>query len=166
MLHNREPNRLYQILREELLDLVTVDRLGALHVAENLEGGGYRLYDDARKFGYATLAFGPVFELSAGLDYLLRVGVPNIERHTVALAHRLRDGLADQGYPLWTPEGNRSSIVTFLPGERSDRLRSAFEERKIKASFKEGGRQIRVGAALFNNGEEIDALLDVTERLA
>jgi selenocysteine lyase/cysteine desulfurase len=153
-------------VREELLDLVAADRLGALHVAEKLEGGGYRLFDDARKFNYATLAFGPVFELSTALDYLVRVGVPNIERHTVALAHRMREGLERQGYPVWTPEGNRSSIVTFLPGERAEGLRSAFQERKIRVSFKEDGRQIRAGAALFNNEAEIDALLEVTGRWA
>jgi selenocysteine lyase/cysteine desulfurase len=122
------------------------------------------LFDDARKFGYATLAFGPVFELSAALDYLLHVGVSKIELHSVALAHRLRDGLASQGYPVWTPEGNRSSIVTFYPGAKAERLRTNLEERNIKVSFKDGGRQIRAGAALFNNMDEIDALLEVTGR--
>jgi selenocysteine lyase/cysteine desulfurase len=153
-------------VREELLELVAVDRLGALHVAEELGDHTYRLYDDARKFGYATLAFGAVFELSAGLDLLLRVGVPRIEAHTVALAHRLRDGLVDQGYSVWTPQGNRSSIVTFYPGQRTDQLSTAFEAEKIRVSFKDGGRQIRAGAALFNNLDEINALLEVTGRLS
>jgi selenocysteine lyase/cysteine desulfurase len=152
-------------VREELLDLVTVDRLGALHVAEELGDHRYRLYDDGRKYGYATLAFGSVFQLSAALDYLLQVGVSNIERHAVALAHRLREGLAAQGYDVWTPKGNHSSIVTFEHGRELERVRSALEAKKIKVSFKEGGRQIRAGAALFNNGDEIDALLDVTGRL-
>jgi len=153
-------------VREELLDLVTVDRFGALQVAEDLGGYRYRLYDDGRKFGYATLGFGSVFQLSAALDYLLQVGVPNIERYTVALAHRLRDGLAAQGYEVWTPEGNHSSIVTFEHGQSIERVRSAIEAENIKVSFKEGGRMIRVGAALFNNADEIDALLEVTGRLA
>jgi len=152
-------------VREELLELVTVDRFGALHVAEELGGFRYRLYDDGRKFGYATLGFGSVFQLSAGLDYLLRVGVPNIERHTVALAHRLHEGLAAQGYDVLTPQGNHSSIVTFEHGQEIERIRSAMETERIKVSFKEGGRQIRVGAALFNNADEIDALLEVTGRL-
>lgn len=149
-------------VRDELLDLVRVDRLGALHVAEESADGGYQLFDDARKYLYATLAFGPVFELRAALDYLLAVGVPNIERHTVALAHRLRAGLEAQGHPVLTPQGNRSSIVTFEPGERSGPLRSALAEQGIKVSFKDEGRQIRVGAALFNIQAEIDAFLDVT----
>ncbi len=153
-------------VREELLDLVKVDRWGALHVAEELGEFRYRLHDDARKFGYATLAFGAVFQLSAGLDYLLEVGVPNIEHHTVALAHRLRDGLAAQGYDVWTPRENRSSIVAFHHGLELERIRSALESERIKVSFKEGGGLIRAGAALFNNADEIDALLRVTGRLA
>jgi selenocysteine lyase/cysteine desulfurase len=151
-------------VREEVMDAVTVDRLGALHVAEELGDHRYKLHEDGRKFDYATLAFGAVFQLSAGLDYLLKVGVPNIEGHTVALAHRLWDGLAAQGYPILTPERNHSSIVTFEPGTEVERIRSAFEAEKIRVSFKEGGRQIRTGAALFNNVDDIDALLAVTGR--
>jgi selenocysteine lyase/cysteine desulfurase len=149
-------------VREELLETVTVDRLGALHVQEELDGHGYRLFSDARKFGYATLAFGAVFQLSSGLDYLLRVGVPNIERHTVSLARRLQDGLASQGYPVLTPMGNHSPIVSFRPGARSEVLQAAFERERIKVTFREEGRMIRAGAALFNTAEEIDAFLAVT----
>jgi selenocysteine lyase/cysteine desulfurase len=151
-------------VRESLMDVVTVDRLGALHVAEALGGYRYRLYEDGRKFGYATLAFGSVFQLSAALDYLLEVGVSRIEGHTVTLAHRLREGLVSQGYRVLTPEGNRSSIVTFEPRQALERIRTGFDAERIRVSFKEGGRQIRAGAALFNNAAEIDALLDVTGR--
>ncbi|MDE2710245.1 MAG: aminotransferase class V-fold PLP-dependent enzyme, partial [Acidobacteriota bacterium] len=100
-------------VREELLDLVAPDRYGHLHVAEDLGDYQYRLYDDARKYEYATLAFEAVYMLSAALDYLLRIGVKNIERHTVGLAHRLHEGLTAQGQAVLTPPGNRSSIVAF-----------------------------------------------------
>jgi len=153
-------------VREQLLDLVAVDRFGALHVAEELGDHRYKLYEDGRKYGYATLGFGSVFQLSAGLDYLLQVGVPNIERHTVALAHRLQDGLATQGYDIWTPKGNHSSIVTFDHGREIEGVRSDLEAENIKVSLKAGGQQIRAGAALFNTSEEIDALLNLTGRWA
>jgi selenocysteine lyase/cysteine desulfurase len=151
-------------VREELMDAVDVDRFGALHLAEELGEGGFELYGDGRKFGYATLAFGPVFQLSAGIDYLLEVGVPNIEAHTVALAHRFRSGLVDQGYDVWTPEGNRSSIVAFDHGKSIERVRADLAAEDIRVSLKEGGSQIRIGPALFNNADEIDALLEVTGR--
>jgi selenocysteine lyase/cysteine desulfurase len=149
-------------VREELLERISVDRLGALHLAEEEEGGGYTLFPDARKYIYATLGFGAVYQLSAGLDYLLEVGVDRIEAHTVPLAHRLREGLLEQGFPVLTPENNRSAIVTFEPGIAAERLQRDLDRARIRVSLKDGGTRIRAGTALFNNQEEVDRLLALT----
>jgi len=111
------------------------------------------------------MAFGAVFQLGGALDYLMHVGVPNIERHTVGLAHRLHDGLTAQGYDVWTPRGNRSAIVTFEHGLEIDLVRRTLQDAGIRVSFKEGGVKLRVGVALFNNSDEIDRLLEVTRGL-
>ena len=153
-------------VREELLDRITVDRLGALHIAEGQAGDRYTLFPDARKYIYATLGFGAVYQLSSGLDYLLDVGVDRIEAHTVPLAHRLRQGLLDQGFPVLTPEENRSAIVTFEPGVGVERLRRDLDRSRVRVSLKDGGRRVRAGVALFNNQEEVDRLLEVTARWA
>ncbi|MYE44530.1 MAG: aminotransferase class V-fold PLP-dependent enzyme [Acidobacteria bacterium] len=100
--------------------------------------------------------------LRAALDYLLRIGVKNIERHTVGLAHRLHEGLTAQGQAVLTPPGNRSSIVAFEHGRDAEMVRRALEEARIKLSFRVGDTQLRVSPALFNNAAEIDALLAVT----
>jgi selenocysteine lyase/cysteine desulfurase len=149
-------------VRQELLDTVELDRMGSLHIARDLGDHRYELYTDARKYGYATLAFGAVFQLRAALDYLLEVGVQNVERHTVALAQRLREGLVGQGYPVWTPAGNRSAIITFEHGLEVERVRAALEAANIKVSLKAQGVQIRAGVALFNNARDIERLLEVT----
>lgn len=149
-------------VREELLDLVAPDRYGHLHVAEDLGEYQYRLYDDARKYEYATLAFEAVYMLSAALDYLLRIGVKNIERHTVGLARRLHEGLTAQGQDVWTPPGNRSAIVAFEHHRDNAMVRRSLMEARINVSLREGGDHVRASPALFNNAAEIDALLDVT----
>ena len=149
-------------VREGLQDLVAPDRYGHLHVAEELGDHRYRLYGDARKYAYASLAFESVYQLSAALDYLLRIGVPEIERHTVALAHRLQAGLITQGHAVWTPPGNRSAIVTFDHGQDFETVRRDLEEARIRPSFRDAGAKIRASVALFNTAEEIDRLLDVT----
>ena len=151
-------------VREELLDTVKLDRLGSLHIAEELGDFRFQLYTDARKYGYATLAFGAVFQLRAGLDYLSRVGVENIERHTVNLVHRLREGLVEQGHSVLTPAANRSAIVTFEHGRNIERIRATLEAANVRVSLKEGGRKIRVGVALFNNAQDIERLLEITEQ--
>ncbi len=151
-------------VREDLLDTVKLDRLGSLHIAEELGDFRYELYTDGRKYGYATLAFGAVFQLRAALDYLLRVGVENIERHTVDLAHRLREGLMEQGHSVWTPAGNRSAIVTFEHGRDIERIRATLETANVRVSLKEGGSKIRASVALFNNAQDIEQLLKITEQ--
>ena len=149
-------------VREELLERIGTDRFGSLNIAEELGQHRFRVYDDARKYGYATMGFGSVFQLRAALDYLLRVGVPNIEAHTVSLAQQLNTGLVGQGHDVWTPKDNRSPIVTFLHHRDIALVRSTLEEAGRRISFKAEGEELRAGIALFNNSDDIDKLLDVT----
>ena len=149
-------------VREELLERIGTDRFGSLNIAEELGQHRFRVYDDARKYGYATMGFGSVFQLRAALDYLLRVGVPNIEAHTVGLAQQLNTELVGQGHDVWTPKDNRSPIVTFRHHRDIALVRSTLEEAGIRISFKAEGEELRAGIALFNNSDDIDKLLDVT----
>ena len=149
-------------VREELLERIETDRFGSLNIAEELGQHRFRVYDDARKYGYATMGFGSVFQLGAAIDYLLRVGVPNIEAHTVGLAQQLNTGLVGQGHDVWTPKDNRSPIVTFRHHRDIALVRSTLEEAGIRISFKAEGDELRAGIALFNNSDDIDKLLDVT----
>ena len=153
-------------VRSSLLDKISPDRLGHLHVEKDLGDHKYKLYDSAKKFEYATLAFGPIYQLGAALDFLERVGVDKIEAHTVALAHELRKGLVDLGLRVVTPEGNRSSIVAFVNPQDPETDTRLFEEEKIRVSLRENGTQIRVGIALFNNASEIQHFLSVVDKLA
>ena len=149
-------------VREELLERIGTDRFGSLNIAEELGQHRFRVYDDARKYGYATMGFGSVFQLGAAIDYLLRVGVPNIEAHTVGLAQQLNTELVGQGHDVWTPKDNRSPIVTFRHHRDIALVRSTLEEAGIRISFKAEGDELRAGIALFNNSDDIDKLLDVT----
>jgi len=151
-------------VRESLQDLVKPDRLGAFSIARNLGDFRFELHKSGRKYMYATPAFGAVFQLRAGLDYLLQVGVENIERHTVSLAGHIHESLTDQGYEVLTPAGNKSAIVTFNHGRDHERITRALDEAGIQATLREEGGQIRVGPALFNNAAEIEKFLDLTGR--
>jgi selenocysteine lyase/cysteine desulfurase len=150
-------------VRADLLDTIEPDRAGSLNIARQLPDFHFELHDDARKYLYATPAFGAVYQLGAALDYLLEVGVANIERHTVALARRLYDGLTSQGHRLLTPPGNGSAIVVFEHDHDPGAVRRSLEEAAIKVSLRAGGVQIRVGVALFNNAREIDEFLETAD---
>ncbi len=146
-------------VRRELLDRIRVDRLGALHVERELGDHRYEIYRSAKKFEYATLPFAEMYQLGAALAYLERVGVDRIERHTVALAQELREGLAALGFRPFTPAGNRSSIVSVHLHGNQLRARELLERDGVQVSFREKGTQVRVSPALFNTRGEIRQFL-------
>lgn len=152
-------------VRSEILDRITPDRWGALHVERTLPDHRYEIYRTAKKFDYATLAFGPVYQLGAALDYLDRVGVDRIERHTVGLAHQLADGLRARGLTVLTPPGNRSAIVAFRNPADQTRTRTILDRARARVSVRENGTAIRVSPALYNTADDIRRFLDVAEEL-
>ena len=139
--------------------------MGALHVERTLPDHRYEIYKTAKKFDYATLAFGPVYQLGAALEYLDRVGVARIERHTVALANELADGLRARGVRVLTPAGNRSSIVAFRNPADAATTRTILDRGRCRVSVRENGTQIRVSPALFNTSDEIRRFLDIAGEL-
>jgi selenocysteine lyase/cysteine desulfurase len=143
---------------------IRLDRFGALHVAKELAEDKFEIYTTAKRFDYATLPFAEVYMLGAGLTYLERVGVDRIERHTVALARTLRDGLANMGYRLFTPAGNASSIVTFFLDKDAGAARTAFEAAKIDVTVRDNG-QVRVSPALFNTSDDVAKFLETMKKL-
>jgi selenocysteine lyase/cysteine desulfurase len=153
-------------VRRELIDRIRIDRLGALHVAKDLGDHRFEIDRTSKKFEYATLPFAEVYQLGAALAYLERVGVERIERHTVALAHELREGLLALGFRLFTPAGNGSSIVSFHLGDNRTRARDVLQRAGIQVSFREGGAQVRVSPALFNTRGEIRQFLETAKTFA
>jgi selenocysteine lyase/cysteine desulfurase len=152
-------------VRREVLERLTLDRYGALHVENALPNRQFEIYKTTRRFDYATLAFGPVYQLGAALTYLERVGVDRIETHTVELAHRLQRGLRTLGFDVTTPEDNRSSIVAFRVSKPQEAIVRHLAETKTQVSVRENGTQIRVSPALFNTWDDIDQFLTVAEGL-
>jgi selenocysteine lyase/cysteine desulfurase len=152
-------------VRRDLLDRIRLDRYGALHVERTRSDGGFDLYKTAKRFDYATLPFGEVYQLGAGLSYLTRVGVDRIEVHTVALARELRAGLAKQGYRLFTPAENGSSIVTYYTTKDAATLTTAFDRASIDVTVRGASGQVRVSPALFNTSADIARFLEVTRTL-
>jgi selenocysteine lyase/cysteine desulfurase len=152
-------------LREEHLDRISPDRMGALSLESEGPNHQFRLYPSARKYEYATLAFGPVYQLDAALDYLAKTGLGVIEDHTVPLAHEMRKGLVDLGFQVRTPERNGSAIVAFIHGKDPEMAQKVFGRREVRVSFREGGTQIRAGAAVFNHRDDVDRFLAAAEEL-
>jgi selenocysteine lyase/cysteine desulfurase len=152
-------------VREALLNEIGMDRIGWRQLESEPEPGEFRFYEDARKYGYATPAFGAVYQMRAALDYLLDVGIGRIESHVVPLASALNSELRALGFDVLTPADNRSTIVAFRHGVEPDQAATAFDRGGVKVSLRESGSQVRAGVALFNNRQDVDRLLEVAASL-
>ncbi len=151
-------------IRQSLLERVPMDRFGIFQVSNNLPDYHFELKKTARRYNYASLPFAEVHQLAAALSYLEKIGVERIFAHTLGLTQRLETGLVAQGYKLFTPSGNRSSVLCFYTRRPVAEITSAMNTAKIDVSVRDD--HVRASIALFNNAEDIDRLLEVTKRLA
>jgi selenocysteine lyase/cysteine desulfurase len=147
----------------DIIDRIQSDRIGEFSVSHAEPDYRYQLLNTAKKFEGTSRAFGAVSQLQASLAYLNKVGVSRIEEHTVGLARQLYAGLVKQGHRMFTPPGNRSSIVTFHCARPIPDTHSAFQSANIEVTVRAG--QVRIAPALFNNADEIEKCLDVTRHL-
>jgi selenocysteine lyase/cysteine desulfurase len=151
-------------IKRILLDRIPPDRYGIFQVASQTPDYHFQLRNTARRYDYATLPFAEVHQLGAALAYLEKVGVARIREHTLELTRHLEDGLLKQGHKLFTPPGNRSSVMCFYTTRPTSDVRAAFDDAKIDVTVREG--HVRVSIALFNNSDDVDGALAVTKTLA
>jgi selenocysteine lyase/cysteine desulfurase len=155
-----------------LNDRLRLDRFGEFMVSKELPDHHFELEKTARRFDYGTRAFGVVTQLGASLTYLEKVGVARIEAHTVALAQRLAAGLAGQGHRMFTPPGNRSSIVSFYATKPLADVRAIFKKANVEVTVRDDPSHpeemgyVRAGIGLFNTSDEVDRCLEVAKGLA
>jgi selenocysteine lyase/cysteine desulfurase len=131
--------------------------------------GDYRfeLHADARRFEPGSYNVPGILALGASLDFLLAIGLKNIEARIGVLTERLCDGLAARGYRVRSPRGTgeRSGIVTFDPPPSE--LRTTPPAREIVADLEKKGSVIalreghlRASPHFYNREEQIDRLIE------
>ena len=151
-------------LQPAYLGRYSVD-LGDAHEGEQGDDQ-YRLMPGARRFDLGSYNYSAANAAGASLDILLAVGVPAIERHTLALARTLDEGLRAIGIPLVSGmvEAHRSHLV--LAGLRRPSSRAAagiqslgehLASNNIRASQRHG--RLRFSHHLYNTPGEIQTVL-------
>ena len=76
-----------------------------------------------------------VMAVDHSLDYIQRLGVPNIQAHAQQLTGRLKHELMSSGYKLLTPLESKSPMVTcLLPGAR-EKLSARFTDAKLRVTL-------------------------------
>jgi selenocysteine lyase/cysteine desulfurase len=145
------------------------DRLGpslpGMYAAED-DLKELRLLPDARRYETGTLAY-PLFHgWTAGLELLLELGVPALQRRVLALTDLLVEGLRARGLELHSPidrPEERSAILSFSAGSPQDNhaLMTRLRDRGIVISLR-GGR-CRVSPSFMNTEAEIHAFFAAME---
>jgi len=156
-------------IRENLIPRFEPDRIGwsstnEFKSLETMESNP--LPDHAKRFEYGTLNYEGIYALEAALDYLNQFGIERIEEHNLALVAKLRHGLLQRGVAFYTPEGNRSPILSFLIDDEKSFGRQ-MKERKIQITarrWEEG--HVRISPHFYNSEEDIEVFLQAFDRLA
>ena len=148
-------------MREEHLERLRPDRYGHGSSAENLLNYNFRLRDTARKYEYATSAYGTIYQLNASLGYLQKVGLDRIEQHTLSLARELREGVVKLGFETWTPEGNPSPIVSFAHGRDTAEMVRLLDQEGVVVSLRDQDGTVSIRVACNDEiSPDLGCLLD------
>jgi selenocysteine lyase/cysteine desulfurase len=93
------------------------------------------------------------------LQYIERLGLPNIRAHAKRLTDRLQEELPARGYRSLTPKGNETPILAF---ELKDAAATAqkLKQANIAATIIAPERRLRLSVSVFNNQEDVEQLLN------
>ncbi|TKC88636.1 aminotransferase class V-fold PLP-dependent enzyme [Trinickia terrae] len=114
---------------------------------------------DACRFEFGNVNLPDLHALSAAIELIESVGVPEIQRHVLALGDRLIGRLDRLGVELVGPRerGQRSHIyVLALPVQK---WADHFARNQVRVSPERGG--IRISFGMFNTVDDVDRLADV-----
>lgn len=157
------PNGLgFFYIREQLIPMITPDRLGWASTNDftSLETMESRpLPETARRYEYGTLGFESVYGLDASLDYINRIGMDAIEQRNLKLVQMLREHLRSHKVAFFTPEENRSPILTFYT-DNEQFIGKKMKESKIFITARRKKRgHVRMSPHFYNNEEDIEAFM-------
>ena len=130
---------------------------------------------DARRFEVGAVDYASCYAVDASLTLLGEVGGPAIEAHVLALADRLRQGFAAQGFDVparaFGPEASHIVTVGRL-GEgghgtatdlRLARLSENLTAQNVVHTIRRG--MLRFAFHLFNSDDDVDRVLDIARRM-
>ncbi len=155
-------------VKEELLDRLHVPHHGdgqyldfVYHFFPN-SPPGTRPFSFTRKPGAARfepgqLPFAAMAAQAEALRLLRETGVGRIQAHSQPLTRRVCREVAALGYPCITPPDSPAPIAAFL-AERPEALAARMKKARIEVKIK--WKQLRVSPSIFNNGTDVDRLLE------
>jgi cysteine desulfurase/selenocysteine lyase len=147
--------------RKDLIERLRLRRLGWMSVKEpfDFRNLSQPLKDSARRFEYSNLNQAGLIGLCRALQTFLEIGPENIEERILYLTDLIADGMAAKDMPIYSPrnDGEKSGIISFTVGEKTQELHNKLMKKDIIVSLREG--MIRVAPHYYNNESDIEAFL-------
>jgi len=148
---------------EQVLPKVQPTEVGAATVENPERYLDYRYVPkkDATKFECGAPNVVGICGMAASVELLLKIGIPNIEKHIIQLTDLLCEELERKGYEIYSSrrEGEKSGIVLFSsPNHSSEDLWRRLFERKIVTSVRYG--RVRLSPHFYNTPEEIGQVIE------
>jgi selenocysteine lyase/cysteine desulfurase len=107
-------------------------------------------------FEVGTVANTTAACLSHSLDYIMQVGVANIQAHRLPMIRRLQNELPRVGFQPMTPADSVSPILTF---SKDDMRPLAAKLRQAKIDVAVYPHRLRISPSVYNDQSDIDKLL-------
>jgi cysteine desulfurase/selenocysteine lyase len=116
---------------------------------------------DARKFEYGNLNVAGIVALDAGVEFVLELGIRNIERRVLELSGRLHDGLAQVGATVTSPrEDSRRAGIVIVHRPNPAGLFAFLKQNGVCASLMSAG-MLRFSPHFYNTVDEVDRVVDL-----
>ena len=151
-------------IKENLISQCNPDRLGWASTnnfksLETLESNP--LPNTARRYEYGTLSFEGIYAMEAVLDYINGIGIDAIENRNLKLINLLREKLTEKGVNFYTPEGNKSPILSFIIDDEASFGRR-FKENKVWITARRWRHgHCRISPHFYNNEDDIEAFVEM-----
>jgi selenocysteine lyase/cysteine desulfurase len=126
--------------------------IGAMDITAN------RPAPTARRFEAGTPGVVNCYAAEAGLDLLLAVGTPAIERRNYALTRRCMQRLEEIGWPSITPaHSERRGATVAVPSRDSGGLCAQLLQQGIVTSHRDGN--VRASFHFYNNQDDVESFV-------
>lgn len=117
----------------------------------------------ARRFDAGTPSNVNIMAGIAGMDLIQEAGIVNVQKHVVTLNSRLKSGVRDiQGRCSSPDDAKWHGAMITIKSHDENALVAALEGEGIITSCR--GGNLRVSAHLYNNEQDIDAVLQALEK--
>lgn len=112
----------------------------------------------ARRFENGTPNIAPLYPATAGLNFILEVGILNIEKYVAEIHEELRNGITEIGGKVVTPKDpkDHGSMLAVASTDEHAHV-AALEELGIITSCRDGN--VRISPHFYNNREDVEKVV-------